>query len=357
MQNPISFLGDISLNDKYIELYKNGAKPFEGVKDILFNSQLVVGNLECMAKGNKGENLLKKPRLKTNLATLNYLKDLNLGLALLAHNHVYDNLEDGFVKTINFLKENNIDYIGAGLSQEEAERPFINKICGENICILNYVTEDTNPNLPNDSTVFLNLFDEEKVIFDIKKYKEQTEKIILCLHWGGRCEGGFYPDWEQPGIAKRLINAGADLIIGNHSHTFQPFEVYRGKYIFYSLGNFCFSDYWFNNELIPMSKRRMISSIIQITFSLDEYYIRIDYYLNNITKLINFSSYRNIVNIRNLIYRIFLRNKIGWNIYYFHKQFILPLVLFFERKDISIKVKLFRLFRYVHRKIIQKIKT
>ena len=118
-KNTITFLGDISLNDKYNYLYKNGEKPFESLKDILFGSDFVVGNLECLAKGDKGENLLKRPRLKTNLETLNYLKDLNLGLALLAHNHTYDNLEDGFLKTINFLKGNSIAYIGAGLSQAE----------------------------------------------------------------------------------------------------------------------------------------------------------------------------------------------------------------------------------------------
>ena len=84
----ISFLGDISLNNGYNNLYSERKKPFKKVYNILNDSELVIGNLECLAKSEQGENLLKKPRLHTNLETLNYLKQINLNLALLANNQV-----------------------------------------------------------------------------------------------------------------------------------------------------------------------------------------------------------------------------------------------------------------------------
>ena len=327
-KNTISFLGDISLNDKYNELYQNGEKPFDEVKELLFNSGFVVGNLECMAKGDKGENLLKKPRLNTNLETLNYLNDFNLGLALLAHNHVYDNLEDGFLKTITFLQENNIAYIGAGLSQAEAEVPFMREIGNQKICILNYVTEDTNPNLPEDATVYLNWFKVEKVIAEIKKYKKQVDKVILCLHWGGRCEGGYYPDWDQPKIAKRLINAGVDLIVGGHSHTLQPFEIYKTKHIFYSLGNFCFADIYCDGKHLELEKgKRTESALLNVRLEDDFFKTLIGIENNNLHVCQN-----NIVvekwNNRNNLFKVVTSNKLVWKLYYLKFKKIDPIVVF-----------------------------
>ena len=99
----IAFLGDISFNDAYNDLYERGVDPFLKISPTLADCDMVVGNLECLSEGDQGENLLKKPRLKAKTATLNYLKSLNISAVTLAHNHVYDNLEDGFTRTISFL--------------------------------------------------------------------------------------------------------------------------------------------------------------------------------------------------------------------------------------------------------------
>ncbi len=348
--NNITFIGDISLNDKYNELYQNGEKPFKGVRDILFSSDFVVGNLECLAKGDKGENLLKKPRLKTNLETLNFLKDMNLGLALLAHNHVYDNLEDGFVKTIKFLDENNIAHIGAGLSPEEAAKPFIKNFNGTKICILNYVTYDTNPNLPNDATVYPNWFDETKVIADIKKYKEVCDKVILCLHWGGRCEGGLYPDWDQPFIARRLIDAGADLIAGNHSHTVQPFEIYKDKYIFYSLGNFCFVNFYSNNELVRLTKKNIVGKILNI--ELENFKVGAECHVVNVSGYLKLWK-KDMRKNANYVFKLIKRYKLLWYLYYMQYKFFLPLLVFFSRPDLSLYLKIARLFKAFYKRILR----
>ena len=232
------FLGDISLNGNYIQKNIENNNPF--FVDFS-DSDYVVGNIECLAKGD-GENLLKKPRLKTSKATLSLLKNINLNVGLLAHNHVYDNLRKGFDDTIDFFVENNIKYLGASIESSLVEEPVILKNNDTSVCLLNYVTRDTNPNLPDDADVYLNWFDEEKVLADIKKYKYICDYVVLLLHWGGKMEGAMLPNFDQDGLAHRLVDAGADLIVGNHSHTIQPYEIYKNKYIFYSLGNFCFSD-------------------------------------------------------------------------------------------------------------------
>jgi len=172
----ISFLGDISFNDKYNDLYKKNCKPFKKISKVLIESDCVIGNLECISKGDSGENLLKRPRLKTNLETLNYLKDLNIKIVTLAHNHVYDNLLDGYMKTIGFLTNSSIPHIGAGLSYKEAGEPIIIEYSGIEFCFLNYVTKDTNPKLPNNSRVYLNWFDEKRIKEHIHFFLVMTEK-------------------------------------------------------------------------------------------------------------------------------------------------------------------------------------
>lgn len=347
----VSFLGDISLNDNYIESYKKGINPFKPLLPILSTSDFVVGNLESIAKGEQGENKLKKPRLATSVETLNYLNVINLKVACLAQNHVFDHLEDGFKKTTRFLKENNIEFFGASIIKEEVDKPVIIERNNIKIGLLNYVTKDTNPNLPEDAGVFLSFFQIEKAMNDIQLLKPKVNHVVLVLHWGGRVEGGLIPDWDQPRLAHKLIDAGADLIVGHHSHTIQPYEVYNGKYIFYSIGNFCFSDYWFEGNFTPMSKRRKITFIPNITFNEASYKIKFSYYLNKIEYFEELKNYHFKHKIRNFIYITFLDIYPFWLLYYFFMKNILPAILFFERDDVSFSEKIYRLKASLRRRM------
>jgi len=330
----VSFLGDISLNNEYNNLYSEGRKPFEEVFGILNKSDLVVGNLECLAKSKQGDNFLRKPRLHTNLETLNYLKQINLNLALLANNHVYDNLEDGFRKTVSFLKENRIDYIGVGFSKQEARKPFITKIDDQKICVLNYVTKDTNPKLPDNAGIYLNWFDINKVIEDIKRYKKRCDKVFLCLHWGGKVEGSYYPDWEQPTIAKELIKTGADLIVGHHSHTLQPYEIYEGKYIFYSLGNFCFADIHCDGKINEIEQGRKTESIIiKINFKESSYVVNIFPIENKDMYIVKNEQILRKLQKRNKMFQLLCKYKFLWRVNFFKYKYINPVQFFLWGND------------------------
>lgn len=344
-------LGDISLNDEYISMYNEGINPFQNIESVLTNSDFVIGNLESMAKGDFGENELKKPRLTTTIETLNYLKNINLSVACLANNHVYDHLEDGFNKTLTILQQHQIKTVGASLNKIAYKLPLIIEDKGIKIAILNYVTKDTNPNPPANTKINLNYFEKEKVILDIQKLKGNVNHIVLSLHWGGRVEGGMYPDWNQPKMARDLIDAGADLIIGHHSHTIQPFEVYKDKYIFYSLGNFCFSDYSFNNEITPIPNRSKISSITSIDFQENDYEVVTNYFKNKNDKFICFDKYKRQVDKRNSVFKVLKKYKVIWNFYFLYKLFVLPFIQFIKRNDISPRVKIKRLIKSFFKKI------
>jgi hypothetical protein len=328
----ISFLGDISLNDKYNDFYDDGLKPFDNIKKSLSQSDFVIGNLECMSIGKDGENLLKQPRLKTNSRTLGYLKDMHISTVTLAHNHIYDNLESGFYETKKKLNQLNISTLGAGSSQKNASEPLIVSKDNIKIAYLNYVDDDTNPNIPKSANIYLNIFNLKKIKEDINEVKKNVDYVICYLHWGGRVEKGLYPDFNQPQIAYEIIDTGADLIIGHHSHTLQPYEVYKGKYIFYSLGNFCFANIDFDGKLYEIDQDKESKSIIvDIDFKKESYAVSIKHIKNeNLLILLDNSDkvekkYNNRIKIFN-----FIKNKKWlWNIYWMKHRHYNPIKFYF----------------------------
>ena len=347
----IAFVGDIALNNKYIDYYQQGINPFISMKGHLTNHDFVIGNLECIIQGEYGENLLKRPRLSTNSETLSFLKDIKIKVVTLANNHVYDNLEDGYIKTVKLLDAWGISYLGAGLTEEQAEKPLLISKNDIKIGLLNYITDDTNPNLPMVSPVFLNLFNLKKAEQDIERLSNLVDWVIVLMHWGGRVEGGLYPDYDQPNIAKKLIRCGADAVIGHHSHTFQPYEKYRKKYIFYSLGNFCFSDFSFESENYIQPFRRKITTILSSDFWKEDYSISLKFYQNMGNYFRPLSHYSKNVRIQNIIHKFIFINKCHWHIYFFHKQHILPLASFMRRRDIRFKEKCNRISKAVRKRV------
>ena len=342
----VDLLGDIAFTGRYNLFYKNGVNPFSDVSTYLSKADIVVGNLECLSKGELGENHKKKPRLKTELETLNLLKKLNLECVTLAHNHIYDNLEDGFKKTINFLESKHISYIGASFDDSVVAEPFIYSKGEVKIAFLNYVTADTNPNLPDNCNISLNWFEEEKVKQDIIKYKNKVDHIVLLLHWGGDFEGAHYPNIEQSNIARRLVDFGADLIIGHHSHTLQPYEIYNGKYIFYSLGNFCFDDFVSDDRKFYAGwpKRRMQSAIVSALFEKSK--ITVEVYETESKNCHIFFS-KGKLEKKNRIFLIMLKFDYLWKLYKFYFKKIEPYFLYIINPNYKLKEKIVTFWRKI----------
>ena len=344
-----SFLGDIALNGQFPALYKSGKNPFKVMEPVLSGKDFVIGNVECMAKGGVGVNVLKAPRLTTTTETLNYLNNIHLHVACLANNHIYDHLYDGFKKTVHFLDKQSIRHLGASFTAEGASAPVILTKNEIKIGLLNYVTHDTNPNLPGDAEIFLNYFEPERVLKDIRQLKDKVHHVVVNLHWGGRVEGGLYPDYDQPEIARKLIDEGADLIIGHHSHTFQPYEVYNGKYIFYSIGNYCFSDHWFEGKYHPLITRRKVSGIVDVVFTQSSYEVSVNFFRNQITHFEPIDNYS--LKRQHRFFRVLQSNKIFWGLYFIYHKKIEPALLFLNRSDITQKEKLSRMIRSFLKKI------
>jgi poly-gamma-glutamate capsule biosynthesis protein CapA/YwtB (metallophosphatase superfamily) len=355
----ISFLGDICLNDEYQTLRCQNINPFSDLLPTLDQSDFVVGNLECTVFGDKGENHLKKPRVKTNSETLDFLKHLTIDLVSLSNNHIYDNLYGGLKKTLACLESNDIQYFG--VIDKRLNKDYTQKIIeieGIKFGFLGYVDLDTNPNLPENSEIDLPFFEIEKCKNDIQQMRSFVDHLIVLPHWGGHVERGEFPELRQQADAFKLIDAGADLIIGTHSHVVQPFEIYKGKYVFYSLGDFCFSNILFNNKIINVStKKRKLGIIPIVSFYKDSYSVDIQTFEKNKLFLTLTRDFRKLEKL-NFKFRFLSNFKFLWKLYYFRLKRIDPICDFISNPTMTLKQKLssisfgklVRFFRYNHYK-------
>lgn len=243
--NKLLFLGDICTDcyqDKdIIEFKKTDLYKFLENYD-----GEIIGNLESpILKNNIFENLNKFSLL--NKPSLFEMYDY-CNIFTLANNHIFDQGFDGFKETISYLRSNNKKYFGADENINLARKPLFLSFKNLRIALLGYNCYSTNSeHNANRSAYGCSPLIYDYVIEDIKKAKEKGSDYVFILpHWG--IENEFYPTVEQVAFARNLIESGADGIIGSHTHTIQAFELFKGKPIYYSLGNFLFNNFKINNQ-------------------------------------------------------------------------------------------------------------
>jgi len=184
----------------------------------------------------------------------------------LANNHIFDQEVEGFFKTIEFLQSQDKGYFGAGENINEARKPFILTIDNKKIYFLGYDCYSTNSEyIAKCSSHGSSPLVFEYIEQDIKEYKKDGADFVFILpHWG--IENEFYPTSEQVSFARRVIDLGADGIIGSHTHTIQTFESYKNKSIYYSLGNFLFNHFKISEkETYYQHKYNKEGMIVEIT--------------------------------------------------------------------------------------------
>ncbi|CAM2943202.1 CapA family protein [Hathewaya histolytica] len=190
---------------------------FKNVATYFKNDDLTVANLETTFTNATN----KMPKAFNFKAPPSYSKALTLGsieAVNIANNHIYDYNKKGFDDTKETLKNEGVNFFGEGTIWKTT-------IKNKKFAFLGYRGWEENINF-------------EKLKNEIVKLKNEGNIVIINFHWG--MERQNYPIEFQKKLAKFSIDNGADLIIGHHPHVLQGIETYKGKYICYSLGNFCF---------------------------------------------------------------------------------------------------------------------
>ncbi|MCI9175865.1 MAG: CapA family protein [Lachnospiraceae bacterium] len=160
----------------------------------------------------------------------------------LANNHIMDLGDQGFLHTLSLLEQQQIAYFGAGKRDDNYHNPCFIFLAGRKIAFLGYCDYDfLLGKSPAEHGCAVP--SREQIQKDVKICRggvEPADIVIVNIHWGREERSWHNKRQEQTG--HWLIDAGADLVIGHHPHCIQPVEIYRGKYIFYSLGNTYFPD-------------------------------------------------------------------------------------------------------------------
>lgn len=233
----ILFVGDLMF-DRGIRYYagENGGNEFifDKISAVLLENDLVVANLEGPITDNKSISSGTTPGSKNNYfftfdpSVAKTLFQENIRLVNLGNNHILNFGQKGLEATEKYLMEANVDFFGA----PNGKKSMVNNINGLKV---GFVSSNEFSGANTD--------DEEKTTIDeINKVKSGADVVVVFAHWG--IEYSLMPTNAMRDLAHKFVDEGAYVVIGSHPHVVEPMEIYNGKIIYYSLGNFIFDQYF-----------------------------------------------------------------------------------------------------------------
>lgn len=215
--------------------------PWKNLQFLLNGSDIVFVNLEAPF-GHSGEAVSGKSfTFRVDPQLVNTLKGGPITLVSLANNHMMDYGAEALAETRALLEKEKIGFAGAGNNQQEACRPRIIEVKNKKIGFFSYSLTFPDTFWATDSTAGT-CFPSHKFIYrQIHDLRAKVDYLFVSCHWGQ--ELMEKPKKYQVELAHKLIDAGVDLVIGHHPHVIQGLEIYKGRLIAYSLGNFVFGSY------------------------------------------------------------------------------------------------------------------
>ena len=222
------------------------------IQTLLKGCDLRVATLETAVGEYDEIDDIKSPQAEvavwSKYSDLHKLADLNINIVSLANNHACDCGVNAMLRLKENLCRNGIFAIGGGHTLFEAMQPAIFKNKEESIAIISCCKDDPKSlgtlHFASENEGGIYRLDEKIILPQITQLKQRFNHVAVVVHWG--IEHRWLPELEDVEIAKKMIDAGADMIIGGHPHHIQPCLMYRNRPICYSLGNFHFPDFCLN---------------------------------------------------------------------------------------------------------------
>lgn len=237
----LAFVGDIMLDDGPGQTIAQGRDPLAGVAQPLARSDFAIGNLECPI-ATRGQPLPNKIySFRAHPRATEVLRGRFQALSV-ANNHAGDYGPEAFLETLAHVRRAGIQPFGGGANLREAHAPVWLEKHGIRVAVLAYNEFkprqfEAGPEWPG-----IAWSEDEHVVRDIRAARAAgADWVIPFMHWGW--ENETEPSARQRQLARTLIDAGADLVVGGHPHLVQGAESYQGKPIVYSLGNFVFDGF------------------------------------------------------------------------------------------------------------------
>ncbi|MGH7500723.1 MAG: CapA family protein, partial [Longimicrobiales bacterium] len=175
----------------------------------------------------------------------------------IANNHAFDGEYTGLMDTMANLERAGVAYVGGGVDLEDARKPHVIEVDGISIAFLAYAYGLNGVGewgFANENLSGIMPIDPFLIKEDIRRIRGQVDYVAVSLHWAVENSTETHPAART--FAHDIIDSGADIILGHHPHVPRGVEAYKGKVIFYSLGNFIFGHghmYWGDNYVARLT--------------------------------------------------------------------------------------------------------
>lgn len=244
----LAFVGDIMCGDSYSLAGRGTAamidkygKRFldQQIVQVLHGHDLVMGNIECvLSDAGRRDNSLRRLHMRGRPQTCELLAEWGLTAASLANNHILEQGRAAAIDTVKHLRKAGIRVVGAGKDHRFGQGFAFEKVQMHGSAL--YIGACC---MRNERYAFDGGAVPDDIIEQVGRLKriEPEAVVILSVHWGD--EYMDYPSLQQRITAKRLTDAGANLIIGHHPHVVQGVQWNNANLTAYSLGNFIFDSY------------------------------------------------------------------------------------------------------------------
>ncbi len=234
--------GDVMLSRTVGQkMLKNGYDyPFQEMRQYIESADIAFANLE--APFLDGEAVLTGSfTFRADEQSAPALASAGFDVVSLANNHILNKGQAGLDKTFELLQESNIQGCGAFEKSSGADEI---KIIEKNNIKFAFLCYAYGPDYYKytDLKGGMNLMEQEKLLKDLQVAETMADWVIVSIHDGIEYE--HHSSEHQQGFARLAIDNGADMVVGHHPHVVQEVEIYKDKYIFYSLGNFIFDQMW-----------------------------------------------------------------------------------------------------------------
>ncbi len=228
-------------NYNFAPLYENVRSIIEGADVAILNQETVISQSNAVTGACGGGLTFNSPPEVADAVI-----DLGFDVFTMANNHVLDMGASGLEESINFWNEkaktNDITVLGAYLNQADADAIRVRDVNGVKVAFLAYAEHLNGFSIPQDSSLRVIMNSEEDVIErQIKEAQELADAVIVSAHWG--VEDTNIVSQDRKDLAKKMVDWGADVILGCHTHTAETMEwITRDDgtqgFVFYSMGNF-----------------------------------------------------------------------------------------------------------------------
>lgn len=262
----ILFAGDFSVQGRAVSLFRDMNKAieaFESVKKVCESHDLSIVNFESPVTEGKNKILKDGPCIQNPKISVEVLKNVGFALFTLANNHLKDYGARGVTDTIKECQAQNVAYVGAGACLDEARKPYIYEKGEKKVGILNVCENESS--IASDYAPGANPISEINLYYDVNSIVSLVDYVIVIVH-GGR-EHYKLPTPRMKKFYRYIIDLGADLVVSHHQHCYGGYEIYKGKPIFYGLGNFYFDRYGKRNA--EWNKGLLLSVDFNDTLSFD----------------------------------------------------------------------------------------